>query len=278
MVLKKNDSYFEQFTQSLTVRIHAPSPKPTCGEFRNGVDLTSQIPRLQIRSKQGHSLLRSSRTAIASGDRVLLASWMGWFQDLGPLVAAATTEEDCLQRMQKEDVNLLICTDQLEGGNGPSLIRRAKQNHPSLKALLLVQRPILRTILQAIEAPCDGLCSHQNVGMGGVTAALTAMESDGMYHDSVIADILRHGRLGRKASGSIPPELSLKEEDVLRGLCKGMSNQEIADSLVVSIDTVKSHIGSLLRKLQANNRTHAVVVAFQQGLIDLPSLPPRWTP
>ena len=57
-----------------------------------------------------------------------------------------------------------------------------------------------------------------------------------------------------------------------------MSNQEIADSLVVSIDTVKSHIASLLRKLQANNRTHAVVVAFQQRLIDLPSLPPRWNP
>ncbi len=242
------------------------------------MDLTSQIPSLQTRSKQGHSLLRSSRTAIASGDRVLLASWMGWFQDLGHLVAAATTEEDCLQRLQNDDVNLLISTDQLERGNGPSLIRRAKQIKPTLKALLLIQRPILRTILQAIDAPCDGLCSHQNVGMGGVTAALTAIESDGMYHDAVIADVLRHGRLGRTVPGSIPPELSVKEEDVLRGLCKGMSNQEIADCLVVSIDTVKSHIGSLLRKLQANNRTHAVVVAFQQGLIDIPTLPPRWTP
>ena len=242
------------------------------------MDLTSQIPRLQTRSRQGHNLLRKSRTAIASADRVLLASWMGWFQELGHLVAAATTEEECLQRLGSTEADLLICTDQLEKGTGANLVLRAKNNNPMLKALLLVQRPILRTILQAIDASCDGLCSHQNVGMGGVTAALTAMESDGMYHDSVIADILRHGRLGRTASGSIPPELSLKEEDVLRGLCKGMSNQEIADSLVVSIDTVKSHIGSLLRKLQANNRTHAVVVAFQQGLIDLPSLPPRWTP
>ena len=242
------------------------------------MDLTSQIPRLQTRSRQGHNLLRKSRTAIASADRVLLASWMGWFQELGHLVAAATTEEECLQRLGSTEADLLICTDQLEKGTGANLVLRAKNDNPMLKALLLVQRPILRTILQAIDASCDGLCSHQNVGMGGVTAALTAMESDGMYHDSVIADILRHGRLGRTASGSIPPELSLKEEDVLRGLCKGMSNQEIADSLVVSIDTVKSHIGSLLRKLQANNRTHAVVVAFQQGLIDLPSLPPRWTP
>ena len=117
------------------MRIHAPSPKSTCGEFQNGVDLTSQIPRLQTRSKQGHSLLRRSRTAIATGDRMLLASWMGWFQNLGHLVAAATTEEECLQRLQKDDVNLLICTDQLEGGNGLSLVRQAKKRQSRLESV-----------------------------------------------------------------------------------------------------------------------------------------------
>ncbi len=242
------------------------------------MDLTSQIPRLQTRSREGHSFLRSSRTAIATADRVLLASWMGWFQDLGHLVGATTTEEDCIKSLQHTEADLLICTDQLEGGNGVSLVRRAKQHKPTLKTLLLVQRPILRTILQAIDASCDGLCSHQNVGSGTVTAALTAIESDGSYLDPEIAGVLRHGRLGRSNALAMPTELSVKEEDVLRGLCKGMSNQDIADSLVISIDTVKSHIGSLLRKLKANNRTHAVVVAFQEGLVDMPSQPPRWTP
>ncbi|MBT67162.1 MAG: helix-turn-helix transcriptional regulator [Synechococcus sp. NP17] len=241
------------------------------------MDLTSQIPRLQTRSRQGHNLLRKSRTAIASADRVLLASWMGWFQELGHLVAAATTEEECLQRLGSTEADLLICTDQLEKGTGANLVLRAKNDNPMLKALLLVQRPILRTILQAIDASCDGLCSHQNVGNGNVFAALTAIESDGSYLDPVIAGVLRHGRLGRRPPGASTTELSIKEEDVLRGLCKGMSNQDIADSLVVSIDTVKSHIGSLLRKLKANNRTHAVVVAFQEGLVEIPSSPPRWT-
>ncbi len=260
------------------MRIHDLRTKPRCEKSENDVDLTPQIPQLQTRSRQGHSLLRNSRTAVATADRVLLASWMGWFQDLGQLVAASTTEEECLQRLHNTGANLLICTDQLEAGNAPSLIRRAKQNNPGLKTLLLVQRPILRTILQAIDASCDGLCAHQNVGMGAVTTALTAIEADGSYHDSIIANVLHHGRLGRKPSGSMTTDLTMKEEDVLRGLCQGMSNQEIADGLVVSIDTVKSHISSLLRKLNADNRTQAVVLAFQEGLVDLPTQAPRWTP
>ena len=69
----------------------------------------------------------------------------------------------------------------------------------------------------------------------------------------------------------------MREEDVLRGLCRGMTNQEIADALVVSIDTVKTHVGSLLRKLPARDRTMAVVTAFREGLVQVPTRPPRWT-
>ena len=72
-------------------------------------------------------------------------------------------------------------------------------------------------------------------------------------------------------------DLTMREEDVLRGLCRGMTNQEIADALVVSIDTVKSHVGSLLRKLPARDRTMAVVTAFREGLVQVPTRPPRWT-
>jgi len=240
------------------------------------VDLSSQIPSLQVRGRDGHGLLRRSGTAIASADRVLLTSWMVIFEGIGPLVAAATSEEDCLLGLQSGDVDLLLCTDLLESGSGPSLVRRAKEIRPDLKTLMLVQRPIVRTILAAIEAQCDGLCAHQSVGTGTVLAALTAIESDGQYLDPVIAGVMRHGRLGRPAENGSLAELSLREEDVLRGLCRGMNNQEIADALVVSIDTVKSHVRSLLRKLQARDRTQAVVVAFREGLVELPARPPRW--
>ncbi len=241
------------------------------------MDLSERIPSLQERSRQGHSLLKRSRTAIATADPVLLSSWTLWFEGQGPLVAACTSEDDCLQRLRSSAANLLLCTDTLDGGCGTSLVRRARENDPQLKVLLLLQRPIPRTILEAIDARCHGICSAQATGTGTVAAALTAIETDGQYIDPLISGVLHHSRL-RRSGDQIPlKELTMREEDVLRGLCRGMTNQEIADALVVSIDTVKSHVGSLLRKLPARDRTMAVVTAFREGLVQVPTRPPRWT-
>ena len=77
------------------------------------MDLSERIPSLQQRSRQGHSLLRRSRTAIASADRVLLSSWTVWFEGQGPLVAACTSEDDCLLSLRSSSANLLLCTDAL---------------------------------------------------------------------------------------------------------------------------------------------------------------------
>ena len=59
--------------------------------------------------------------------------------------------------------------------------------------------------------------------------------------------------------------LSQREWDVLMELGQGQSNVEIAEALFVSQETIKSHIKALLQKLKAKDRTHAVVIAFQQG-------------
>ena len=59
--------------------------------------------------------------------------------------------------------------------------------------------------------------------------------------------------------------LSQREWDVLMELGQGQSNVEIAEALFVSQETIKSHIKALLQKLTAKDRTHAVVIAFQQG-------------
>jgi DNA-binding NarL/FixJ family response regulator len=240
------------------------------------VDITPQINSLQNRSQQIHSVLSRSRTVVASADRLLITSWIGWFESLGPLVGAATSENETLACLESGEADLLICTDLLEGGSGPSLVRNAKQLHPKLKALMLVQRPVLRTLLDAIDAHCDGICAYEIAGSGSLLAALNAIESDGAYLDRVIAGVLRHGRLGSGQKEKTLDSLSLREGDVLRGLCKGMSNQEIADELYLSIDTVKSHVRSLLQKLPARDRTQAVVVAFRDGLIELPPKLPSW--
>ncbi|MDH6109286.1 DNA-binding NarL/FixJ family response regulator [Kitasatospora sp. MAP12-15] len=61
--------------------------------------------------------------------------------------------------------------------------------------------------------------------------------------------------------------LTGREEEVLRLMATGLSNPEIAQSLAVSLETVKTHVGNVLTKLGAQNRTHAVVIAYESGLV-----------
>ncbi|MEU1819028.1 response regulator transcription factor [Streptomyces roseifaciens] len=71
------------------------------------------------------------------------------------------------------------------------------------------------------------------------------------------------------ASAEALPKAALtgREEEVLRLMATGMSNPEIAESLMVSLETAKTHVGNVLTKLGAQNRTHAVVIAYESGLV-----------
>ena len=67
-------------------------------------------------------------------------------------------------------------------------------------------------------------------------------------------------------------ELTPREREVLRRLALGLSNKEIADALCIGEETVKTHVGSVLSKLQVENRAQAIVQALRRGLVTLEEL------
>jgi two-component system NarL family response regulator len=83
-----------------------------------------------------------------------------------------------------------------------------------------------------------------------------------------------HTYFPRSIRNSVPgklnrPALSPRELDILRLIVKGLSNQETAGALNITRGTVKWHVNIILRRLDVGDRTQAVVVAVQRGIVDL---------
>ena len=73
---------------------------------------------------------------------------------------------------------------------------------------------------------------------------------------------------GRPPAHSPVPLLSERESEVLRLIAEGLANAEIAERLVISENTVKSHVSNILSKLHLADRTQAAIYAWREGLVE----------
>lgn len=94
-----------------------------------------------------------------------------------------------------------------------------------------------------------------------------AARGEAVLDSRVAARIVKELQGIRKDEVNPFTELSEREFEVLRQIAAGKSNAEIAETLVISENTVKTHIGSLLRKLHLEDRTQAAVYAWQEGIV-----------
>lgn len=95
--------------------------------------------------------------------------------------------------------------------------------------------------------------------------AIQAVHLDGRYLDPTLAPALANVT-PRPRQGHLQP-LSRREHQVLQLIADGLENQAIADLLFVSVETVRTHVKSILRKLSSRDRTHAVAIAFRSGVL-----------
>ena len=135
-----------------------------------------------------------------------------------------------------------------------------KSKHPNARVLMLTTFDGDTDIHRAIEAGAQGYVLKNSTG-DKLIPALRAVAAGQRWIPKEIAT--------RLASRNLFEDLTPRELQVLEQMAKGLANKEIADVLKITGHTVKDHLKSILGKLHVADRTEAVTVAIQRGIIHL---------
>jgi DNA-binding NarL/FixJ family response regulator len=123
--------------------------------------------------------------------------------------------------------------------------------------------------VQAAELGVDGYLL-KGCGQRELINAIENVSTGGISLESTVAGkLMKHMNKRSSASESETVRFSKRESQVLKLLAKGKTNRDIGETLFISESTVKFHVHAILNKLDASNRTEAVSIAAQLGLVEL---------
>ena len=120
-------------------------------------------------------------------------------------------------------------------------------------------------VLDALTAGASGFLLKRAGADEMVQAVRTVAVGQSLLYPQALRDLVR--TRPRATAGA--PVLTPREREVLALVAQGMTNAEIATALVVGVETVRTHVASVLAKLQARDRTQAVVLGYRAGLVEL---------
>lgn len=158
--------------------------------------------------------------------------------------------------------------------DGIEATRAIAADHPDVQILALTSHQSESYVLPALRAGASGYLLKDEEPED-ILAAIRTVQSGGSAVSPAIARMLISTVATMGAPGSTVDHeiarraglLSDRERDVLEVLCRGRSNREIARELGLTESTVKTHVSSLMAKLQVQDRLQVVVLALSQGLV-----------
>ena len=176
----------------------------------------------------------------------------------------AVSGEDLLARVRDLRVDLLLLDLDLLDDSAEELLSLVRQTAPGTKIMALADAWNDERIVRALRGGAHGFVVRRSTA-AEIVEALRAAQSGSMILNPATTELLKQQLQ--------PPEfaesLSARELEVLRALARGLSNKLIAQELVISEHTVKFHIRSILDKLNAANRTDAVRIGIERGIVSI---------
>ena len=189
------------------------------------------------------------------------------------IVNEASSSDECFQLLNQDlDYDVILMDLKMPGIGGISATRLIKEKYPHIKVLILTNYDDENFVLESIKVGASGYVL-KDVKKGDLIEIIRGVLQGRSFIDpgvtNKIFDQLKRIVILSADGGHPRPFLSERELQVLEHLVEGKSNREIADTIYVSLDTVKAHLKSIYKKLGVHSRTEAATIAIQKEIIHL---------
>ena len=191
------------------------------------------------------------------------------------VVAEAADGEEAVKLAGSSKPDVAIIDIAMPKVDGIEATKQIKALYPAVAVLILTAYDDDQFVFGLLEAGAAGYLLKSVRGRELVDAVRRVYAGESVLHPAIARKVLnRFVPSPDKLAGQKPLEvLSDREMEVLKLAAKGMSNQDIASELVLSLRTVQAHLGHIFNKLQVSSRTEAVVCALKEGWVTLKDIP-----
>jgi DNA-binding NarL/FixJ family response regulator len=216
---------------------------------------------------------RPIRVLIADDQRVVregLALVLGLLSDVD-VVGAAADGAEAVALATDLNPDVVLMDLRMPRCDGVEATRQLRERAPAVKVVVLTTYSDDRSVLEALRAGARGYLT-KDAGGAEIQQALRRVRDDEAAIDPAVAHHLVDAIATTNAPAAQPPRADLpdnltpREAEVLALIAAGLSNTEIANRLVISQSTVKSHVNRVLAKTGARDRAQAVAYAYRHNL------------
>ncbi len=196
---------------------------------------------------------------VRMGLSAILGSEPGW-----EVVAQAGDGEAAVAEVARAAPDVVLMDVRMPGVDGLEATRRIVASGSDAKVLVLTTFEVDEYVFEAMRAGAAGFVLKRVPPTELIEAVRVVAAGESLLFPASTRNVIENFV---NRNGYELPDLTEREMGVLRELARGQSNSEIAGGLFVSVETVKSHVASILTKLGVRDRTQAVIVAYESGFV-----------
>ena len=208
-------------------------------------------------------LVADDQSMVRAGFRMLLSG-----EDDIEVVAEASTGREAIAKVERFDPTVVLMDIRMPELDGLEATRRILARVDAPRILILTTFALDEYIYDALNAGASGFVLKDDPPEQLIAAVRTVAAGEALLSPEITKRVIEQFvRVPRPSTPAGYDELTSREQEIFRLIADGLTNAEIAETLVITDSTVKSHITHILQKLGLRDRVQLVVLAYKAGLV-----------